>query len=380
MSDLVQFDDKWSDFLHKLSSSQISSYEQACEVVGFPYDYFTKVVDQAISYWRDSTTTSLLNGIANLSLKSVPTGNVFSDLIWQTRFLMMATKTKLLSRLDVRFVRKGKIVVQVKNDNALSVEGAGPFVVNKIIRALFLYWFVNTNKNVKLPKAIYRGIRAQDLMNHDTFGPAVAAIWKSDDTHVMKRKKAIDILIKWICDKKLHEITDAKLLSFTSSVSVAKYFSNGTGFCLIVDPTKVQIITSEVHDNDNIGGKDMMSGKAEKEYIVRIPDDYAFTPENIIINDLDYFIAEQNPMCVEMLDHDDKTASYKISGIPIEAYFQWNYSGNGGALRFRQIETGHSSYFLSRIEFKKSFGFDPLPNPKNIAEITEFGLAKRRSY
>jgi hypothetical protein len=110
--------------------------------------------------------------------------------------------------------------------------------------------------------------------------------------------------------------------------------------------------------------KDVVSNKNEREYIIRIPKDYDFKPENIKIQDLDYFIADENPLCVALLDHDDKEALYKIDGIEIKAHYYWK-NNNSGALTFDNC---------SRKEFKEIYGFDPLPQ----LNITDFKIVPRK--
>jgi hypothetical protein len=386
MENIVQFDSRWSEFIDKLNSAPIQDFKQACDVTGISPDYFQKVIVSAIGHWRESTTTSILNGISNISLDTIPHGDIFTDIAWQTRFIIMAMNSKLLSRLDVsNILDKKNKPIQVKNEFAKTVNNIGQTTVNKIIRTLFLYWFVNNKKQVKLPKFIYRGIRAHDLYSHPTFAPIVADIWASDKTHDMKRKQVIDTLKNWICDKKLHQLLDSKLLSFTSAINIAKYFSNGEGFYLRVDPRKVEIITSEIHDEENVASRDIVSDKNEREYIIRLPVDYEFKPDDIIINDLSYFIAEQNPLSVGLFDHDDKLAKYEMDGIPIEAYFSWNSAGNGGRLLFKQTtstDNGYNGYnwYLGRGNFKKQYGFDPLPTPSNLASIKNFVIEPRKRY
>jgi hypothetical protein len=367
--------DDWTNFVAQCNQiQQPVPIETACEMVGILPTFYTKVVDQSFESWRESTTTSLLHGISGLQLGKAPKqgAQIFPDLVWQTRFLIVARQISPIFRFDTIPVIKNGKPIMVKNERALGVRPSLILPINKIIRCLYLYWWLNHVNKVKLPKRIYRGIRAHDLYNHETFAPAVAAIWKSDKSHAMKRKEAIDILIRWICDKKLHQITDGQVLSFTASIPVAKYFSNGAGFLLAVDPKRVQIITSELHDA-RLQGKDYMSNMQEKEYIVRIPPNYDFQPEDIIINDKDYFVAAQNPLCVALFDHDDIEAIYKMNGISIEAWYRWK-TNEQGILSF--AVDGH--FGESRRQCIQSYGFDPMPTTQNLDQITDFVVRKRR--
>lgn len=379
------FDD-WTQFIENCNEiKEQIPVDQACERLGINKDYFHKVVDHAFSSWRDSTSTSTLHGISYLKLGQIPPLDtpIFKDLMWQTRFLTVAIAMfRNVFLLGTKPVMKDGKPFMVKGTRALQADSRTITPANRILRCLYLYWWLNSLKSVKLPKRIYRGIRAHDLYRHENLEPLISGIWKADKSHEMQRKDAVDILIKWICERKLHEITDGNLLSFTASIPVAKYFSNGEGIIISIDPSKVQIITSELHD-ERLQGKDYLSNKQEKEYIVRIPPEYPFKPEDIIINDLDYFVAEQNPLAVALFDHDTKQAQYQINGVDITAWFSWR-NNNSGSVIFQATSQVHgqtgTGWTHSRKEFMKDFGFDPLPTDKNLSEITNFVIKPRKNY
>ena len=187
----------------------------------------------------------------------------------------------------------------------------------------------------------------------------------------------MSVPIRWICERKLHQITDGNVLSFSSSQSIASYFAHKEGFLLAVDPTKVEIITSELHDT-RLAGKDGTNGKNEREYIVRIPTDYDFTPANVIMYDLAYFVAEQNPLCVETFNHDDLEAEYTLNGLTIKAWYSWS-SNDTGSLVFR-CEEKDLYGIIGRGQFKKKFGFDPLPQKSNLPLISNFRTRARKRW
>ncbi len=364
------FDD-WSNFIVLCNQiKQPISNQQACELVGIRYSLFERVIDEAFANWRESTSQSILHGISHLQLGNVPPKGtaVFVDLMWQTRFFLKCKPLFPVFAVTYQ-IKKDDVVVKVKNESALGATESAIRPANNILRCLYLYWWLNSIKQKKLPKRIYRGIRAHDLYNSDTLKPLIAAIFNADKSREMKRKDAIDFLIKWICDRKLHQITDGNLLSFTASIPVAKYFSNGNGFILSVDPSKVEIISSELHD-ERLHGKDYMSNLIEREYIIRIPRDYDFQPSDIIINDKDYFVAEMNPMVVGLFDHDDIEARYTLHDMPIRAWYRWS-SNNSGGLVFNSV---------SRREFIKSFGFDPMPSKDNLNKISDFKIIERKKW
>ena len=375
------FDD-WSDFIAKCNQIQSMPAEQACEAVGINFSFFSKVVDFAFDSWRDpGPTSSILHGISYLRLGQVPKQGqaVFIDLTWQTRFLIKCKKLSPAFLIQARpIIKNGKPII-IKGTAALGVsqEAGSDRIIpasNNVLRCLYLYWWLNSQTKVKLPKKIYRGIRAHDLYGHDNMKTAISAIFAADKSYQMKKKDAIDVLVTWICTKKLHLLTDGNLLSFTASIPVAKYFSNGEGIILAVDPQKVDIISSELHD-ERLQGADYMSKMKEREYIVRIPVGYNFRPEDIIINHLDYFVAEQNPLAVGLLDHDDKEAHYTMNGHSIVAFFHWRDNEHGGLL-FKVDQ----NYSTNRREATKALGFDPLPKPENLSQISNFSIKPRKRW
>ncbi len=381
-ADLITFDDRWAEFVaacHALPPD--ASFGQAVTLTGLSTGA-APAIRAALDSWRESPTQSMFHSLAHVRPGEVPPVGtpIFPDLMWQTRFIIKARESRVLPPLSTRVVMgRDKKPVQVRGTAAMTArDEVAVRHINRIVRALYLYWFLNHRKTVKLPKRLYRGIRAADLYSHDTFKPLVDAIWKSDGDRRMTRKDVIDRLIAFICDdRRLHEITDGKLLSFTASQSIAQYFANGSGFLLAVDPKKVEIVTSELHDVE-LTEPDMMTGRKEREYIVRIPPDYHFTRADIIMHDLDYFIAEGNPLSVALFDHDDKSATYEMNGTKIEAYAYWRSSDKLSLVfRNRSVERDYGN---NRAEFKSLYGFDPMPTTQNLDQITNFKFVKRKPY
>ena len=142
----------------------------------------------------------------------------------------------------------------------------------------------------------------------------------------------------------------------------------------MVDPKKVQIITSELTE-PGFDEKDYVSNKKEREYIVKIPRNYQFKKEDFIITDLEALIGDKNPLAVSFLDHDDKKATYTLDGHEIIARFYWNNAGTKGSIVFNV----DGRYSESRQYCKKEFGFDPMPTPENISKISNFKMLYNKS-
>jgi hypothetical protein len=135
----------------------------------------------------------------------------------------------------------------------------------------------------------------------------------------------------------------------------------------------------EVHEPDYI------SNRKEKEYIIRIPDGYQIKPEDIEIVDKEYLLAANNPLAVQWLDHDDISIEYNMNGKTIKAQYDW-HSNERGSISF-QIKKekpdgswGDWEWPEGKNNFKKKYGFDPMPNPKNLSQITDMVVHKRKNY
>lgn len=382
----VTFTD-WSGFKARLDTALAQGFtdeHDLCEKVGVNHDLYERLIDSAIGSWRDSPSASLLHGISGIQDgMPQPGAQVFPNILWQTRFIEkarsfgLALHTKKIVDPDWDGQDMSKRILRVSGAPATTLSEDGVYRLNTLLQAIYLYRVAKSRKEMKLPKAIYRGVRASDLYNHDSFKPLIADIWKSDLSHEMKRKEAIDRLIAYIIEHGLDELTDGRVLhSFTASIPTAKYFANGQGFVLRVDPKRVEIVTSELHDPDRVGGEDPMTGRKEREFIIRIPSDYRWSREDVILYDEEYFIAEQNPLCVALFSHDNKQATYTLGGVEITAYWQWHWSGTGGSLVF----TSKDTYGETRNRFKARFGFDPLPTEANLDLIANFQIKPRKNY
>jgi hypothetical protein len=375
----VHFDD-WSEYGKLIPQAQkngFSTEKELCSLLNINYGTYERLINSAIYEWRDATSRSVLHCIAHI-LNRIPENGeqIFPDLKWQTRALLMLEKRGFLSASRILDPKKGKKFdsspyITINGKYARTVKDISK--LNDVLRILYTYhvWTKNHPTAKKLPKWIYRGIRAGDLFHHDNMKDVIDVVWKSDKSHLMRRKEAIDLLIHHIVKKDINNITDGRILSFTASTAIAKYFSRGEGIILRVDPQRVDILTSEIHDEPRVGGADAFNGKNEREYIIRIPDGYVFTKEDIAINDGEYYIADQNPLCVALFDHDDKRAIYNMNGMEIRAKANWNNAGTRTSLGFYN---GEDWFPNSRNEWKTQYGFDPLPTEKNLSEITNFKI------
>jgi hypothetical protein len=247
--------------------------------------------------------------------------------------------------------------------------------INDILKYVWIYVFYHKQKmkkeRIKPPKYLFRGIRISNLYSEKDIEEVIRKIqFTETDSWVTKTEKRIDMVIDYILNNGIDKIIPGKFLSFTASENIADYFAHGEGFILRVESKKVDIITSELTE-PLLAEKDYVSNKKEKEYIVKIPSGYKFTQDDIMITHLDWFIAKNNPLCVQYFDHSNKGAEYTMNGKKIYAAYYW-HTNERGSVEFRLNENRDDWYMLSRKEFKEQNGFDPMPSQKNLSQIKDF--------
>jgi len=383
------FDD-WSDFKQKFLAAKDSETEQqlveACE---FNYEKYQKIVEISVYNWKDSVSTSLFHGISEIGYRMPNNGDaVFNNMKQQTRFLTICFQNGLLRQMmDCKLLRKDNEIVRISGSPVYTVLPEYNKKFNNILRMLFLYQFWHKkmlkkglkSNDIKLPKKLYRGIRTHNLYNNPKILELIKQSDRQDMSYEERRKNSTDILLDWLYKNNINKITEGRLLSFTSSKPTAEYFANGEGFILSVDPTKVEIVTSELTASE-FQEADFVSNRKEKEYIIRIPDGYKIKPEDIEIVDKEYLLAAKNPLAVQWLDHDDIYVEYNIGDKRIRAGYSWHSNDRGSISYSIKKEDDNWSWMEGRNNFKKAYGFDPMPSAKNIDQITGFEVIKRKNY
>jgi len=397
----------WTDFKTKLKTALNTGFkdiDQLLELMDMKKDLYDRIVDIMIYHWKDSVSKSLLHGISNLRNKIPKNGdNIFPNIGDQTKFLMIsgsgATSNNIfgqsnntaglnyIRRFDLSFVKdkkNPKEYLKVGRYNALTMVDNSK--VNTILQYIWLYVFYNrykvsnkgniNKKKIKLPSRLYRGVRG-------FFGNTKIPELKSRFKEIYDNKEnsryqiealKFQALVDYIVKNGISKLSDGKYLSFTSSESIARYFSDSSGFILCVDPTKVDIITSELTE-PAFGEKDYVSNKKEKEYIINIPANYRFKPEDFILTNKDSLLGQKNPLVVESLDHDNILVSYELDGHNIEAKYIWQTNSKGMIYFYVDGQWGRS-----RNECKKEYGFDPMPTTENLSRITNFKAYEVSSY
>ena len=403
----------WSEFKDKLKntiSTGFKTEEELVNLMGMDFNKYTKIRENMIFNWKDSVTKSLLHTIAEIGYKIPKEGsNIFKDLKQQTLFCVVAAdgaETKNVfgntnGVFGLNMIHKMIDLEKIKNKDPKNtkydwdlkkdvmkrfVDFGGIFAytvkptslkkVNTIIQYVWLYAFYHHYKmkrgNIKLPKYLYRGIRTGGL-NGKPIEDIRTQVGK-DKKHEIWTKEYIDLLIDYIIKNGISKISDGKFLSFTESRDIAAYFANKEGIILRVYPKKVKIVTSPKTE-EFFQEADYVSNKKEKEYIIEIPVNYKFTKDDIEIVHGDYWLGANSPLAVQFFDHDNKRANYTIDGIDIQAQYFWKNNTNG-SIEFSNLSTdGYERWGVSRREFKKKFGIDPMPTEENLNRIQNFKIS-----
>jgi len=376
---LIEFTD-WSNLKKQLDSISFTNEQDLIEQMNLNYETYQTIVHNMIHNWKDSVSKSLLHSVSN-AYNQIPKPNtkIFNNIYDQTRALLVMSNgsstrnmfgetnsvygLRLISFFSLTKIKEGNFDL-LTTDNPQTIEQ-----INSIIQYVWLYVFLQ--KKLKAPKYLYRGIRLNTLYDSKPIKELLENFPKiENEKWYQTHARRMDLIIKYILEKGVDNIMPGKFLSFTSSQSIAKYFANQEGFLLRVESNKVNIITSELTE-PLLAEKDYVSGKSEKEYIVNIPDGYQFTKDDIIISDLNWYMTNNNPLCVPYFDHNDKLTQYEMNNITVLAYYVWN-SNTSGSVRFRSVTD--DSYGMSRKEFKTTYGFDPMPTENNLDQIKNFQL------
>ena len=377
----VRFGD-WTAFSNRINSLTKEAFETEeglCSALQLDEELYNRIISFSTWKWKDSPSKSLFNGLGFNGLDAPMEGQeVFNSFVAQTRFIMMLIEGRFLSSFAFETVRdENNEKVKVKGQYAQTMKKAEGYqqrfdMVLQVLYAYFLFCRKQEEKEgFKMPKKIYRGVRLRDVF----WTPAIQTFFEKhemefkDKTHREIRKRKVDLLMQYIEDNGINDICENNLVSFTSSKAVAKYFANGEGLLIELNPKDVEVMTSEVHD-ERFAERDYVSGKLEKEYIVRVADDKV-NPISVTIHDLDYFIETNNPLAVSLFDHDNKSATYELNGTRIKAYYIWT-SNTTSAIRYKNL--GGDSWGYSSKEFKEKFGFSPVLSGKTLKDIKDFTI------
>lgn len=409
----------WSDFKNRLLiaiKSGFSDEKELIDLMGMDYEKYESIRENMIYNWKDSVSKSLLHTIAEVGQKIPKKGDrIFKDLKQQTLFLLVASTgaqttnifgnvngvegLRMISRLDLLKIKNTnpkdtKYNFDLKQDipkkwvefgsiYAQTVIPEAVEKVNNIVQYVWIYAFYHHFKLkkgiTKLPKFLYRGIRTSNLKGKDIDDIRSISTEQAkqiDNKHETFIKVYLDNLIDYIIKNGIFKISDGKLLSFTESRDIAAYFANKEGIIIRVDPKKVDIVTSPKTEK-LFTDEDFVSGKKEKEYIIKVPRNYRFTKDDIEIVHGDYWEGANSPLAVQFFDHDNRKARYELDGLQIEAQYVWRSNTSGGIV-FRNLSG--DGWSVSRREFKKTYNVDPMPTEDNLNRVKDFKILPVKNW
>jgi len=324
---------------------------------GLDEESFRFLVRAGIREWRESPSRSVINLLRNIDPNSDADRSLFPSLLEQTRAIVALSRAGIL---DLN--RNGYVRALIGPDrNRLNVGGGTPAMtliddgldrLYSATHALYLWASRNTarvnNGAIKLPKRLFRGIRTKNLNV-----PFDAA---ADAPYPVKHCRQVNSATRMLTSTPLSVLSHSPILSFTSQRSIADFFTRNEGFVIEIDPGSVEVIACWATD-EALDGHDAITGKHEREWIVRIPDNLTLAASQI--HNLDYVWHRSFYLdsAVPMLEHYD-VAEYDLEGRSVRAFFVYKSSGNGGSI-FYSVNNGFSR---SRGATRKELGFDPVPS------------------
>lgn len=371
----LRFDGRWREFNSLVPDAEELSTmtdHDVCDRFGWDADTFKTLVDNALTNWRNSPSRSLVNVIANMNGTTEAKGaEVFSSDLSQGRAVLMALETGLADPADRRFVRgaDGKAVMIAGNGALLTLTGKSLDRFGAACRMLRIWELRNRARvqtgAIKLPKRLFRGIRAGDI-DYDR-----EAIPKTDN-HRLRQLLIFKDKLDTASSEPIASWSESPILSFTSSRKIAETFTKHEGLILEVDPREVDIVSCWSTD-EALDGKDHILNRHEREFIVRVSPEYKATKDQVHNLDRNYFVQTHDPVGIPMVDH-HTVADYMLEGRRVRAMFVYNNNGIGGSVKYR---VGSEWDVLGRNTWKRQIGFDPVPDQTRRAEnLTYYNVCK----
>jgi hypothetical protein len=323
------------------------------------------VIQRGLKEWRVNPGRSFVRGMEQVGSASAG-DDLFRSSLDQSLFLasLMRCGAMPAASIQVAVAADGKRVQENQGLFRLGVaEKAIPAFVS-ILGALRLWRMANEARietgSVRLPKRLYRGIRGRDI--HVDI-PSIG-----DEHHLVRSMRVTEDRFRRMSDVPLHSVSTTGILSFTELRGAAQHFANEEGFVIEIDPRDVGIVSSWTLDLA-LSGKDEMTGRSEREWIVQVPPDLVLQPDQVAIEDGEYSIVTRDPLGVGRVSHDYQ-CRYSIDGRHIRSSFVYNSNGVGGKVVFHH-KTAQDAYGQhSRRTFKRIHGFDPVPDdPSRVSDI-----------
>jgi hypothetical protein len=337
-----------------------ASLSELAEEAGYATDNFSGVIDQGLRSWRNSPTRSILN-VTRLTTDAVPGTPMFSSLRSQHQLLSAAMVAGVFQPFQFKTIpdRENSVsrlrpsALKIGDYTAMTADADGDRLINSLAYALNLWEernkaMVRTGR-VKLPAKLYRGIRGGNLS-------VTMADLPSDLERSERDCRLMMLRAQHLVERPIVEWAHSPVLSFTTNETVAGLFTRNEGFVIEFEPTLDMVVSSHATDNA-LDVVDPYFKKHEREWILRLPSDAKLEPAAVRPQSANWFSATRDYRGVAVLDSHVE-AKFLMGNKEISACWRWNNNGKGGKIVFREND---DIFSLTRAEFKKERGYDPIP-------------------
>jgi hypothetical protein len=337
-----------------------ASVAELAEEAGYATDNFADVIDKGLRAWCHSPSRSIMN-VTRLTDGAVPGTPMFKNLRSQHQLLSAAMVEHVFQPYQFKTIPDRKNSTSRLRPNALKLgdyvamtaDADGERLINSLAYALRLWEernkaMVRTGR-VKLPAKLYRGIRGGNL--------AVTMADLPSDLERCERDCRLTMLrARHLVERPIAEWAHSPILSFTTNETVANIFTKNEGFLVEFEPSADMVVSSHLTDHvlDVI---DPYLKKHEREWILRLPADVKLEPDAVRPQSAAWFAGTRDYRGIPVLDSHVE-AKFLMGNKELSAHWRWNNSGKGGKVAFRENDDFFS---LTRAEFKKEKGYDPVP-------------------
>lgn len=319
-------------------------------------NFFTRHVPAALRRWRESPSQSPIGILGQIEASAAAEGRVFTDTTAQTRAIGSLLFVDALSPSDVRSLAKDRKLIRIGGSIASTLDDDGRRRLFKAVFGFVLWERRNRAKcrlgMVKVPKVLFRGLRDRDITLPSGLARRDDEPWNFHfcRTHVARRARLLET--------PLQTVAGTSVLSFTATRSIAEYFTGDEGNVVEIDPTAFDVVSSWSLD-PALANPDPVTGRQEREWIVRLRPDFVPSATALSSRDRTYAYSTRDPIGIELLHHHTH-ARYELESRRVEACFAYNRSGVGGRIIYR-IDDEYA--FDTRRATKARTGFDPVPGP-----------------
>lgn len=354
--ELLRFPANWDERLLAIpSDADLASLSDDALTARFELhpDFLPKHIPAALRRWRQSPSQSAIAVLH--AVQSSPTaGNVvFDGHLAQTRALGAFLMIEALQPGRVRSIAKDGKYVRLADSIAATLDDDGRADFFAVLFALHVWERRNRAKarcgHVKVPKSIFRGLRDRDIRLASPTPEVDGEPWnfRSCRIHLERRKHVLG--------HPLAAVAGTTTLSFSATRSIAEYFTSDEGSVIELREGEFDVISAWCLDGA-LADADPVTGRQEREWIVRIKSDFVPVPSALVSRDRTFAYSTRDPLGIELLHHYNH-ARYELEGKRVQASFHYNANGYGGRVNYAVGD----GYPEARRTIKAKTGFDPMP-------------------